>query len=317
MWGVDMINIAVIGTGIIGIDHINAISQVDGCRLCALCDINEDMVKKLSTKHNVPYFTDYRLIPENVDVDAVIINLPHFLHCEATVFFLENGINVLVEKPMANTVAECDKMIEAAEQNNVKLAVGHVQRFFNHNRKIFELASSGKLGRFCMYTETRCVDYFASWRPKWFLDKQKAGGGISMNFGAHAMDKLFYLLGPQEVKTSGTLANFKNDETIEAHAQFIASFNDGSSASITLNGYGFVPATAEYFFTNGSIRMFEDGIFAYQTDGQWIEIEKESKSKNHMVFQIQEFCKFLNGEPSETPDGKYGRAVIAAIEQLY
>ena len=68
------------------------------------------------------------------------------------------------------------------------------------------------------------IDYFASCRPKWFLDKGKAGGGISMNYGAHAMDKLFYLLGPHNVKTAGNLANFKNDATIEGHAQFIVSF---------------------------------------------------------------------------------------------
>ena len=138
-----------------------------------------------------------------------------------------------------------------------------------------------------------------------------------MNFGAHALDKLFYLIGPQEVKVSGSLANFKNDATIEGHAQFVVSFPEGSSAAITLDGYGFVPATAEYFFTNGSIRMFEGGIFAYQTDGKWVEIEKDPNAKNAMVFQIEEFGKFLKGEKSETPDGEYGRAVISALEQLY
>lgn len=312
-----MIKIAIVGTGIIGLDHIKAISQIEECSLCALCDVNEEVVKKLSEEYGVPYFTDYKDIPGSVDVDAVILNLPHFLHCESTVFFLENGINVLIEKPMANTVEECDKMIEAAKKNNKKLAVGHVQRFLQHNRRIKELAMSGKLGKFCMYTETRNIDYFVSTRPKWFLDKEKAGGGISMNYGAHAMDKLFYLLDPQNVKASGNLANFANDATIEGHAQFVVSFPQGCSAAITLDGYGYVPATAEYFFTGGSIRMFEGEGLKYQTDGNWINIERDPDFKNHMVFQLEEFCKFLKGEESETPDGEYGRAVIAALEQLY
>ena len=312
-----MIKIAIVGTGIIGVEHIKAISQVEDACLCALCDVNEEVVKKLSEEYNVPYFTDYKDIPSNVEVDAVIINLPHFLHCESTVFFLDNGVNVFIEKPMANTVKECDEMIEAAKRNNKKLAVGHVQRFFDHNRKIKQLANSGKLGRFCMYTETRNIDYFASWRPKWFLDKEKSGGGISMNYGAHAMDKLFYLLGPQNVKTAGNLANFKNDSTIEGHAQFIVSFPEGESASITLDGYGYVPATAEYFFTGGSIRMFEGEGLKYQINDKWENIERSSDTKYHMLFQMEEFCKFLKGEPSETPDGEYGRAIIAALEQLY
>lgn len=63
--------------------------------------------------------------------------------------------------------------------------------------------------------------------------------------------------------------------------------------------------------------MFEGEGLKYQTDGKWIDIEKTSNEKNHMVFQIEEFCKFLKGEPSKTPDGEYGRAVIAALEQLY
>ena len=63
--------------------------------------------------------------------------------------------------------------------------------------------------------------------------------------------------------------------------------------------------------------MFEGEALNYQTDGNWKEIEKDPNAKESFTFQIEEFCKFLKGEPSETPDGEYGRAVIAAIEQLY
>ena len=311
-----MKKIAIVGTGIIGLYHIKALMQVEGLCLCALCDVNEEAVKKLSEEYGVPYFTDYKEIPSNVDVDAVILNLPHHLHCESTVFFLEHGINVLVEKPMANTVEECDRMIEAAEKNNKKLAVGHPRSFSPRYIKIKELALSGKLGRFCMYLETRSENYFREARPKWFLDKEKAGGGVSRNFGAHAMDSLFHLLGPQDVKVSGTLANFKNDASIEGHAQFVVSFKDGSSAAITLGGYKYAPSYSEYFFTDGSIRIFDDGTLAYRTGSEWVEIPKDENEKDTFVYQLEEFCKYLKGEESISPDGNYGRAIIAALEQL-
>ena len=115
-----MIKIAVIGTGIIGTDHIKAIQSCDLCQLCAVCDVNEKLAMDISKEYNVPYFTDYKKIPEEIEVDAVILNLPHYLHCESTVFFLNKGINVLVEKPMAMTTEECDKMIEAAAKNGKK-----------------------------------------------------------------------------------------------------------------------------------------------------------------------------------------------------
>ena len=129
-----MINIAIVGTGIIGLSHINAIKMLDGCRLCALCDLNEEKVSALAKENGVPYFLNYKDIPSSVECDAVILNLPHGLHCESTILFLENGIHVLVEKPMANSACECDQMIDAASKSGKHLAIGHIQRFFSANR---------------------------------------------------------------------------------------------------------------------------------------------------------------------------------------
>ena len=124
-----MNKIAVIGTGIIGLSHLEAIVATDVFELCAVCDINEEKAKECAEKYQVPYFTDYKEIPEKTDADAVIINLPHFLHCECSIFFLEKGLHVLVEKPMANSAEECDRMIAAAKKSGKALLVGHVQRY--------------------------------------------------------------------------------------------------------------------------------------------------------------------------------------------
>lgn len=132
----------------------------------------------------MPYFTDYRDIVKETEAEAVILNLPHFLQCEVTEFFLDSGLHVLVEKPMANTVAECDRMIAAAKRSGKKLALGHLQRFVASNRRVKEIYESGELGKFCMFHEFRSTDYFVPTRPRWFLDKKLAGGGIVMNYGA-------------------------------------------------------------------------------------------------------------------------------------
>ena len=100
-----MIKIAVVGTGAIAAAHIRAISKLPQCELVALCDLNEARVKELSEGLGVPYFLNYKDIPTAVDVDAVILNLPHGLHVSAAVFFLEAGVHVLVEKPMANAIS--------------------------------------------------------------------------------------------------------------------------------------------------------------------------------------------------------------------
>ena len=311
-----MLNIAIIGTGIIGLAHIEAMEKTDCCRLCAICDVNEEVVKTLAKEKNVPYFLDYHDIPSSdVKVDAVILNLPHFLHCEATVFFLENGIHVLCEKPMANTVKECDRMIEAAKKSGKKLGIGHVQRFIASNMGVKKIVDEGTLGKLCMISETRTKDYFDPNRPKWFLSKEKAGGGITMNYGAHAFDKIFTILGPQDVEIASCIGNIKNDADIEGHAQILAKLDDGISANITFSGYGNFARSDVYYFQNGVVRLPAGTM----TDnmGNTEKLDFSQFPSDPMQFQIEEFCKYVNDEPSITPDGAFGRAVINAIEKVY
>lgn len=313
-----MLKIAIVGTGIIGLSHIKAIKQLSCCKLCALCDLNEEKVKALAAENNVPYFTDYKDIPSKTDCDAVILNLPHGLHCESTVFFLEHGIHVLVEKPMANTTEECEKMLAAAKKSGKKLAVAHIQRFFNANQKVKAVVESGELGRLCMYTEARTINYFDASRPRWFLDKKMAGGGIVMNYGAHALDKLFFATGARPVSIDANCSNFKNDASIEGHAQIFAKFDNGMTAAITFSGYTTVIYDSIYYFTNGAMRVIGSDILEINKgDGNgWIRVP-DLDDGLELVREIEEFRKYVEDLPSSIPDGEYGKDVISAIEKIY
>lgn len=313
-----MLKIAIVGTGIISGVHIDSIGKLPDCELVALCDINEEKVKALALENNVPYFLNYKDIPGAVDCDAVILNLPHGLHCEASVFFLNHGINVLVEKPMANTVKECDIMLEAAKRNGKKLAIAHIQRFCTPNIIIKDYIDSGKLGKLCMYTEQRTINYFLDKRPRWFLDKKMAGGGIVMNYGAHALDKLFSLTGARPVSIDANCANIKNDFSVEGHAQIFAKFDNGMTASITFSGYTTSVWESIYYFTEGALRLRgSNDLEVNRDDGQgWVKVPNTFDGLD-FVRELTEFCKFVNGEPSNIPDGEYSRDIIAAIEKVY
>ena len=313
-----MLKIAIVGTGIIGASHINAIKMLDDCQLVALCDINEEKVKALAEELNVPYFLNYKDIPGNVDCDAVILNLPHGLHCESTVFFLNSGKHVLVEKPMANTVAECEEMMAAAERNGKKLAVAHIQRYFNASEIIKGFIESEEIGKPCMYTEFRSINYFDEKRPRWFLDKKMAGGGIVMNYGAHAFDKLFYNTGARPISIDANCSNYKNDATIEGHAQIFAKFDNGMTASITFCGYHSVGYECMYYFTNGALKIKgSDVIEINRADGKGWQLIPNTRDSLDFVRQLTEFHKYVKGEPANIPDGQYGKEVIAAIEQVF
>lgn len=313
-----MLRIAIVGTGIIGLSHINAIKSLDNCRLCALCDINEDVVKKLAEENGVPYFLNYKDIPGSVECDAVIINLPHGLHCESSIFFLENGIHVLVEKPMANTTEECDKMIEAANKAGKKIAVAHVQRYFDTNIILKNIVDSGELGKLAMISEQRSINYFLDSRPRWFLSKKAAGGGILMNYGAHALDKVQFITGSYVKEISGSAFNIKNDYDIEGNAQYFAKLENGITCVGTFSGYSAVTYENYYYFTGGAVRLRGNNTIEMIKDGdkEWTSIPITSKGAE-LAREISEFVKYAQGEEANIPNGNYGRSIIAAIEKVY
>ena len=313
-----MLRIAIVGTGIIAGLHIDAINKLENCTLVALCDLNKPKLDELCEKFSVPGYTDYKEMSEKEDFDAAILNLPHGLHADASIFFLESGRHVLVEKPMANTLEECDKMLESAKKSGKKLAVGHIQRFFRPNRVVKEYIENGILGKFCMYSEQRSINYFLPDRPAWFTNKKMAGGGIIMNYGAHAFDKLFYVCGKRPISITANTANLINDRDVEGHAQIFAQFEDGLSAVITFSGYSTVVYESYYYFTGGAIKIngVDSAYVLREGEKEWQPIDAK-RTYDEFVTQLNEFVKYVNGEESEIADGIYSRDIIEAIEKCY
>ena len=311
-----MLKIAVVGTGIIGLDHLKAIRLSSMLELVAVCDISEEKVRPIAEEYGVPYFLDYKEIPQKTDAEAVILNLPHGLHADSTVFFLEAGLHVLIEKPMANTREECETMLSAQKRTGKTLAVGHVQRFFNANRIAKEYISSGRLGRLCMIHELRSVNYFKPERPKWFFSKKLAGGGIVMNYGAHALDKFLYVTGERVESVDAVCANVKNSEEIEGHSQFFVRMSGGISATVTFSGYSYVGYETIYVCTEGAVKVIGGNRVSINEGGVWTEIP-DANDGLHMLRQLEEFARLVRGEESEMPSGEYGRDIIAAIEDIY
>lgn len=314
-----MLKIAIVGTGIIVKSHLLAISQLDDVELVAVCDVNEEKAKTYSEQCGVPYVLDYKEMPEKFDFDAVILNLPHGLHCDAAVFFLDAGKHVLVEKPMANSVEECDRMIAAAKRNDKKLGIAHIMRYTPAVQQAKEIYESGELGKLCMYTEERCEDYFYENRPKWFLSKKTAGGGIAMNFAAHAFDRLLTVMGKDVkfVSVDGACGNLTRDYDVEGHAQIFAKFDNGVSACVTLNGYAHTHYNVYYHFTKGAMRIAGRKLEVNRCDGNGFVPVPDKEGLTGFAQEIDDFHKYIKGEPSTIPDGEYSRQIIDIIQTSY
>ena len=310
-----MIKVAVIGTGIIGREHLRALKESKELSLVALCDANGDRAREYGEEYGVPYFTDYKDIRDKTDAEAVIINLPHGLHLESAVFFLESGLHVFLEKPMANSVAECEQMIEAQKKSGKHLAVGHIQRFFSANRFIKEYILSGRLGKLFAINELRSINYFTADRPSWFLDKRMSGGGIVMNYGAHALDKLLYVTDEKIEGVYASCGNLLDGFEVEGHSQFFVKMSGGISATVTFSGYSSVGYETTYIGTKGALKL-SGGVVSACERGKWQEVFSERDS-GYILRELDEFAKLLQGKENEMPDAEYGKQIISAIERIY
>ncbi|MFH1416281.1 MAG: Gfo/Idh/MocA family oxidoreductase [Elusimicrobiota bacterium] len=130
------IRVGVVGVGHLGRHHARIYSELDGCELKGVSDIDETTGRKLAEKYNTAYYSDYReLISE---VDAVSIVTPTETHYQIAMDFLEKGVNTLVEKPITNMTEHAAKLIEVSDNNSVILQVGHIERFNSAIKKARE-----------------------------------------------------------------------------------------------------------------------------------------------------------------------------------
>lgn len=231
-----MYNIAIIGAGAISNAHIDAYLQFpDRCQIVAISDVYAEKAKaridhyKLAAKA----VADYReLLGE--DIDLVSICTPPYTHASLAVAFLEAGKHVIVEKPMASSLEECDRMNEAAGRCGKLLSVIAQNRFRTPIMKLKSVIDSGLMGPI-LHAQVdsfwwRGHSYYDLWwRGTW----EKEGGGCTLNHAVHHIDALLWMLGgPSEVQAFMTNAAHDNAE-VEDLSIGMLRYPSGALAQIT------------------------------------------------------------------------------------
>ena len=123
----DALRLAVIGVGHLGRHHARIASTLEGVRLAAVVDLKADRAAEIAAAHGAVALTDYRELPGHID--AVVVAVPTDAHLSIALPFLERGVGVLVEKPMAQSLEEADAMLAAAAASGATLAVGQTERY--------------------------------------------------------------------------------------------------------------------------------------------------------------------------------------------
>lgn len=195
----EKLNLVVIGCSGMGKRHIKAVYENMRANLYGICDIDQSRVESAAALYHPEHTTnDWHDFVNDPNVDAAIIVMPDQLHLEMTETFLRAGKHVLCEKPMALTVAECEKMIQAEKETGLKLMVGQVSRYAPSFAKAKEIIDSGRIGELYFVESEYAHDYsVARGANDWRVSPERHAviGG-----GCHAIDLLRWIAGdPTEV----------------------------------------------------------------------------------------------------------------------
>ena len=191
------IALGIIGAGSIGHIHAQAASKA-GLRIAAVCDIDPEKAARLADQHPGAVATasvDELLALENIP--GVVIAVPNHLHKGLAIQALEAGRDVLLEKPMAMNLAECDQIIKATEDSGQLLQLGFVCRYAPAAIAARRLISEGKLGTIL---HAKAMMYRRRGIPglgHWFTTKANSGGGVLIDIGVHLIDLVMHIT-PQE-----------------------------------------------------------------------------------------------------------------------
>lgn len=228
------IRTALIGCGKVGQVHAAALSTLPESHFVAVCDAAQDRANRFAAQYRVQAHSDVEVMLGEAQPEAVFVCTPHPMHVTPAIQAAEAGVHMLIEKPLAANLRDCDLMISAAQRSGVKLSVISQRRWYEPVQRMKAAIDSGKIGRpvlavFQMYS-WRDQAYYESdpWRGKWSTE----GGGVLVNQSPHQLDLLRWFMGPIE-EISGYWANL-NHPTIEVDDTAVATirFKSGGLGSI-------------------------------------------------------------------------------------
>lgn len=232
-----MINVAIIGAGAISPAHIKGYLEFpEKCRIVAISDIYQEKAAELVNEYNLEAVTvkDYKELLDRKDIDLVSVCTPPYTHAQIAIDFLDAGKHVLVEKPMASSLEECDAMNAAADRNGKILSVVAQNRFLNPMMKLKHILEQDLIGPIVhvqvdsFWWRGHCY-YDLWWRGTW----EKEGGGPTLNHAVHHIDIFQWMNGmPSEI--TAVMSNTSHDNAeVEDISIAIGRYNSGCLAQIT------------------------------------------------------------------------------------
>lgn len=206
-------------------------------QLIAACDPRQEARAQFARDFAAPVYADIDALARDPSVEAIYVASPHQFHAEQTRIAARHGKHVLVEKPMALTLAECDAMIADCRAAGVQLIVGHCHSFDAPYLKVRDIIASGAVGPVRMIHALNYTDFL--YRPRRPEELQtEAGGGVVFSQAAHQVDIVRMLAGSPVTRVHAATGAWDTKRPTEGAYAALLRFDNGTFANLTYSGYG-------------------------------------------------------------------------------
>ncbi|MFQ6094719.1 MAG: Gfo/Idh/MocA family protein [Candidatus Bathyarchaeia archaeon] len=332
-----MLNVGVIGVGVIGKAHLQAYLAQRNVKVVAICDIDERELKATADKFKIENcFVDYNDLLSLEEIDAVSVCTPPFNHSSITCDAAAAETHVLCEKPMAVDANEAKKMVEACREAGVKLGICTARiRFDPAVEMAKRYISEGKLGKIYY---VRVSSYRRRGRPgidilvnsKWFLDSSKAGGGALIDIGCYDVDMMLYLLdNPQPHAVSAFTfkgiedpPKIRTEFDVEEHASVLVRFTTGQVAMFETAWASNLEShwNAMILGSKGGLRLNPFTYYARRKGEQialTVDLSKKKATTSRMHLLIKDFVSACSRDRIPKTPAEEGLNVMEIITAAY
>jgi predicted dehydrogenase len=328
------LKLAVAGAGLIGQRHIERVLEEPTAELSAIVDpsaVGRDLAGRLGTKW---YESLEKLLTEDRP-DGLIVATPNQIHVPNGLLAIAARVPTLMEKPIADDVADGSRLVEAAEAAGVPLLVGHHRRYNPMIRKAKEIVDSGRLGRVIAvhghFWLTKPDKYYdVAWR------RQKGGGPVFLNL-IHDIDLFRYLLG-EIASVQAQESNAVRGHEVEETAVILLRFASGALGSVTVSDCIAAPWSWEHTAgenpsfpredetcyqiggTLGSLTVPQLELWSYAATRSWLEPQARERvtftPEDPLRAQVRHFCDVIRGQAKPIVSGREGLQTLKVIEAI-
>lgn len=321
---------AVVGLGKFATQQIMpSFAECKRSKLVALVSGDRAKAQRLAQQYainpkNIYDYQNYDTIRNNPEVDVIYIILPNGLHGEYSIRGAQAGKHIMCEKPMANTVEECQAMIAAAKKANRKLMIAYRAQYEPYNLAAIELAQSGKLGKL----KAIASDHGRNLDPKdpadrWRAQKKLAGGGSLYDIGIYSLQAARYITGEEPQEISAMMYSTPSDprfQEVEENVNFLLRFPSGVLANCT-SSYGYSDTKRIQVFGSEAVLeldpatdYYQHRLFIKRKNGTE---ERNIEEKNQFSLEMDHLSESIMQNKQPKTPGEEGLQDVRLMQLIY